>query len=48
LNELLKVDHKKYSAELEKVKQYHKTFGPKFPKELSKELDDLAARLKSS
>jgi phosphoenolpyruvate carboxykinase (GTP) len=46
LKQLLKIDPKDWKAELLDIKDFFKKFKGKFPKELWKQLKDLAKRLK--
>ncbi|KAI3640922.1 hypothetical protein MIR68_001800 [Amoeboaphelidium protococcarum] len=45
MQKLLHVDSKAYVQETEKIKDYHKKFGSKFPKQLKAEMDKLVQRL---
>jgi phosphoenolpyruvate carboxykinase (GTP) len=46
MKKLLYVDRPGYLKELEAIRSYQKTFGPRFPNSLRNEVDELEARLK--
>lgn len=48
LEEILSVDTEKWLAEVESIKEYYQGYGPKVPKELHQELEELEKRLKAA